>query len=381
MGMFDFFRKKEVVRERVEIGSFGEAEKIFGERVEVLREKERVVLADVVGRLDGFYVSVEEKLKVLGGVDIESKKEYEKAKILVRQGLDKYAGLVRGLLGDLKVLEKENLVEFVGNVSRVFVGFEKGSAKVYERATYLVGDEMMSVRNEIRKFYNGLLKTFGGSLVGDLRKCDEIRLKLDEVSGMEGKLAGLKGEVGLNEDVVGKLKEGVVGLKGEVEEVKRSEEYAGYLRVRGEVGVLSGRIEREILKLKGMIDFKRLVGIVHSNERELSVVKKFRDGFVSEFALGGGKLIKILEGCGMMSSEIEGQVSLIGKLREELGGLDVGDDVVALKLGEIEKIEGEIEVKMVEGVKVRSRVKEVGLRLEEFKGEVLLAVRGLAVRG
>ncbi len=381
MGMFDFFRKKEVVRENVEIGSFEEAVRIFEERVEVLREKERVVLSDVVERLDGFYVSVEGKLGVLDAVDIEGKKEYEKAKILVRQGLDKYVGLVRGLLKDLRGLRKESLGEFVGEVGRVFVGFEKGSCKVYERATYLVGDEMMAVRNEIRKFYNGLLKAFEGEkdLIVWLKKCDEVKGKVGEISRMEENLVGLDKEDRLNEDRVIGLKDRVVGLKGEVEGVEKSVEYVGYLKARDEVGVLSGRIEREVMKLKGMIDFKRLVGVVHSNEKELGAVKRFRDSFVSEFSSNGGGLVELLESSGMMSSEIEGQVDLVVGLKKELVEVKkkVGVDVVEEKLGEVGKIEREVEVKRIAGVKVRGRMKEVGIRLDGLKSEVVGLVEGL----
>jgi len=379
MGMFGFFRKKELVEEKVVVESFEDAVGIFEERVVVLKSREREVLADVIERLDGFYVSVEEKLGVLEGVDIEGKKEHERAKILVRQGLDKYVGLVRGLVDDLRKLERDDLGKFAREVGRVFVGFEKASARVYERATYLIGDEMMAVRNEIRKFYNGLLKTFDGKkvLIGDLRRAKEIRGKLDEVSRMEGRLVGLKDEVSEIDSAVVRLKGDVVRLKGEVEDVKVSSEYVAYLKLKDKVGVLSGRIEKEVLKLKGMIDFKKLIGIVHGDARELGVVKRFRDSFVSEFALDGGKFIKILGDCGMMSSEIEGQVSLVGKLKEGLAGLDVGEDIVALKLGEVGKVEGKIEVMGIAGVKVRSRVGEVGSKIREIKDEIVLLVGGL----
>ena len=41
MGILNFFRKKGVVDNRVEIGSFDEAVRVFEERVEILKKKER----------------------------------------------------------------------------------------------------------------------------------------------------------------------------------------------------------------------------------------------------------------------------------------------------------------------------------------------------
>jgi len=55
----------------------------------------------------------------------------------------------------------------------------------------------------------------------------------------------------------------------------------------------------------------------------------------------------------------------------------VGVDVCVGKLELVGKIEGEIEVKMVEGVKVRSRLKEVGVRFEELRDEIVGLVGGL----
>jgi len=409
--MFDFFRKKKLIGGKVEVASFsyGDAGKVFEERAIVLREKERRILSEIEGRFGDFYISVEEKLGVLEGIDIEGKKEHDKAKILVRQGLDKYIYSVRVLLRELKKksslgAEKFNsknwkgsdsgnpeefsfaggLVKFVSEIGKVFIEFEKKSAKVYERATYLVGDEMKAVRNEIRKFYNGLLKTFEEeeSFLGDLSRVREIRLKFDEVGGIEGKLKEFEEEIRLNEEGVVKLGRKVVGLREEVDVIRKSVEYVSGLKVVEEIGVLSNRIGKEVLKLKGFVDFKKLIGIVHVNEKELGVVKRFRDSFVSEFSSDDGKrLFDLLRGSGMMSSEIGAQVLVIGELKDELGLVkkSVGVDPSVGKLREVEKIEGEIELRRIAGVKVRGRLKEVGVKLEETKGEVVLAIRGLAV--
>ena len=382
MGMFDFFRKKKLVEEGVEVETFEDAKKVFRERVEVLRKREEGVLLEIVGKFEDFYVSIEGKLGVLEGVDIESKKEYERAKVLVRQGLDKYVGLVYDLLKELRKLEKEDLVRFVDEVGKVFVGFERGSAKTYERATYLVGDEMMAVRNEIRGFYNGLLKMFDRErdLIDGLRSVREIRLKFDEVGRLEGKLREFEGEVLVNDAWVEKAEMVVGKLKGEIEMIKSSSEYISNLETKREVGVFEGELNVEIVKLKGLIDFKWLIGIVHGNSKELDVVKKYRDSFVSEFSLDDGKrLFDLLEDSGMRSDEIKGQVLLIEKMRKELNEKrdGVGVDLIVGKLGEVAKIEGEIERKRIAGVKVRGRVKEVGVRLEELKGEVVVLVGGL----
>jgi predicted nucleic acid-binding Zn-ribbon protein len=216
-------------------------------------------------------------------------------------------------------------------------------------------------------------------LIGDLKKCDEVRLELGEIKGIEGKLGELKDKVRLGEVEIVGLKEEIERLKREVEEIKGSSEYVSYLKLKEEVVVLSGRVEREVLKLKGLIDFKKLIGIVHGNSRELEVAKGFRDSFVSEFFSNGEKLVGILEGCGMKSKEVYAQILKISKLREELSEAkkSVGEDLSVEKLEEIRKAEGEIEVMKISSVKVRGRVKEFEVKLDNLKGEIVGLVGGL----
>jgi hypothetical protein len=380
MGMFDFFKKKPVEdKGEVESLTYKEAEKVFEERSEALKKREGEVLLEIGDRLEEFYVSVEKGLDVLEGVDLESKKEHERAKILVRQGLDKYVGFVRVLLKDLRRLDRDDLRKFVREVGGVFVGFEKGSAKFYERATYLIGDEMMAVRNEIRRFYNGLLNTFEEErgLIGNLKRVEKIELKLGEIEGIGEKLGGFEREASENDKGVDDAKNEVERLKGEVEVIRGSEEYASRLKVAEEVEGFERGFNAEIVKLKGMIDFKRLIGIVHSNERELGIVKGYRERFVLEFSRDSGRLIGILSDCSMMSSEIKEQVALVSKLKGELSEKreSVGVDVSVGKLEEVKKIEGKIEEMEIGRVKVRQRVGEFEEKLDGLKEDVVWLVR------
>ncbi|MBU3923367.1 MAG: hypothetical protein KJ592_00455 [Nanoarchaeota archaeon] len=372
MGIFNFLKKKEV---KVVDLSFEEAGGRLEEMKKLSRTREIEVLSRVTKMLDGFYDSVEDKLGVLESVDIESKKEYERVKLLVRQGLDKYIYSVRGLLEELRALERDEIGKFVREVGEIFIGFEKKSFKVYERATYLIGDEMMAVKNEIRKFYNGLVEIFEKEkgLIGNLNVVKDVRLKLGEIEKFEIDLREIEREIEENNVWINNERRKIRKFSEEVEETKKSSEYVSNLRLKDEVGRLEKKLGAEIVRLRGLIDFKKLVGIVHVNEREFGIVKKYRDSFVSEFSRNGEKLVDLLKGAGMMSSDIKRQVALISKLRDELVGAKkkVVVDIVVGKLEEIRKIEGRIEEMRIEDVKIRHRMKELGEKLEETKEAVV----------
>jgi len=217
--------------------SFSDIGRWLEDKNKNLKGTESEILEKIGEKLEEFYVSLGEKLEVLEGIDIESKKEHGRAKLLVRQGLDKYIDSVHVLLKNLKTIKKDNLEKFSKEISRTFVLFEKSSAKVYERATYLVGDEIAAVRNEIRKFYNGLAKMFESedSSIKDLKKVMDIKSKLNEFKGFKEKIGEVSEEIKEKDLKIEKAKKEVEKLMEEIEEIKNSSEYASNLKMIGEI--------------------------------------------------------------------------------------------------------------------------------------------------
>jgi len=410
MGIFGFLKGKRPVVSEVEtekIG-FGDVGDWLENKKGAFREDEKNAFGKVGERLDGFYVSVEEKLDVLVAIDIESKKEHERAKILVRQGLDNYINSVRVLLKELTKISSPlaegfdsknrmgsdsknpekfsfagglaaneiGLGEFAVEVTEVFNRFEKTSAIFYGRANYLVGDEMADVRNEIRRFYNGLAEILKESLIKGLKEIGDVKLKLDELHSVEKNLGDVEKEIVVRDKKIYKAKNDVGELRDDVEDMKKSSEYISGMEVRDEVKRLEAGLDREIVRLKEIVDFKRLTGLVHSNEREMGIVKDFRAHFVTEFSKDRGRLLGLLSGCNMMSDEIRVKVDLIEKRGSELREKrkSVGIDYTAGKLKEIERLEEVREGVELENIKGDRRLEKLRLELRGLKSGVLKIV-------
>ena len=181
---------------------------------------------------------------------------------------------------------------------------------------------------------------------------------------------------------IGEGKRKVGKLMVDVERIKNSSEYISNLKTGEEIKTLRVGLDREIVRLKEFIDFKKLTNIIHSNERELKIVKNYREHFVAEFSRDGGKkILDLLGGSNMKSSEIEAQVSLIeknnGELKEKRG--KVGLDSTVIMLGEVKKIEDEIDGMETEKVKVGRRLEEFDLKLKGLRNEVVKLVEGFGV--
>jgi hypothetical protein len=252
MGMFDWVRKKKVSPkvERRDI-AFGDIGKWIDSCGGDLGEHEKELLAAIKEKLDGFHVSLGEKLDVLKAIDIEAKNEHGRAKVLVRQGLDKYVNFVHILLKELGNIKMKDLDKVIKKIGDEFANFEKNSAKGYERATYLVGDEMGAVRNEVRGFYNGLVKMFDGdkSSIRDLNRLGNVRLKMKEFKDGEKSAGDIKKEIEMKSRDIGKAKARVEELNSEVEKIRLSSEYVANVKMGESIKVLRVNIESEISSL------------------------------------------------------------------------------------------------------------------------------------
>ncbi len=383
MGIFDFLKNKNVV-ESGEVADlfFGNVREKLDERSNVLVKNEAEVLREIKKGFDDFYVFVEEKLAILEGVDIESKKEHERVKLLVRQGLDKYVDFVRGLLKDLKALEKNDLDVFSREVSEVFDVFEMRSYKVYDRATYLIGDEMSSVRSGIRKFRADLIKVLkkNKKLIENLEVVRSVELKLSEVEKVEADLKNFRRGIEENNVKIDDGKKKIRELEVEVEVIKKGSEYILNLERREGIEIFWARLDDEITKLRGLIDFKKLASVVHGNQKEFEFVKNYRDFFVLEFSRDGGSgIIELFKSLNMRVVEIEAQIFLIKKMKRELDEESkiVVEDSTISKLEEVKKISEKIKELEIDNVRIGGRLKEFGLKLEGLKVEVVEEMRNV----
>jgi len=386
MGIFDFLKNKKraAIDVKNENMAFEDIENWSEKKKDIFSKEEVEILEDIGKKLDGFCVSINEKLGVLEEIDIESKKEHGRAKIFVRQGLDGYVNSVRVLIKDINALEKDNLEKFALDIGEKFTRFEKTSAIFYDRANYLIGDEMAAVRNGIRRFYNELIGLFEGnkSLIENSRKLERINLILKEVEGVNNNFVGTGKDIESNEKEIEKIKDEISKLDGKIKKIKNSSEYISNLKTGEKIKSLGAELNVEIGKLKNLIDFKKLTNIIHSNQRELEIVKNYKDHFAFEFSRDKGKkILDLLENSRMKNPDILAQIDLIKKRSVELNKRreEVGLDNTIIKSKEIKENEQESENLELENVKNKRRLDEFELKLKGLKNEVIRLVKDFGV--
>ena len=139
----NFFRKKQKPKIELEKVNFNEIEDWLENKKNKLIKKEEEIFIIIKKRANISTSNISGKIKNLEAIDIESKKVEERAKIIVRQSLDKYLSFVEVFTKELTETKRERLSNFIEDTNQIFSDFDKRSYIFYQRANYLIGDELV----------------------------------------------------------------------------------------------------------------------------------------------------------------------------------------------------------------------------------------------
>tara|TARA_Y100000034_G_C6892953_1_gene411194 strand:- start:697 stop:1866 length:1170 start_codon:yes stop_codon:yes gene_type:complete len=377
MGILDFFRKKKVVEieaEPEEI-SFDEVESWLDVKKEEISRKEAGVFDLINEKIDLFVIDINGKVKLLEEVDVESKRVDNRAKVIVRQSLEKYLSFVNIFITGLKKIEKQNLSEFIKDINKIFSDFDKHSYGFYQKATFLIGDEIAAVKTEINNLskYFTTLFSENQKIVDSSNVISSVKLKLKELDNAEKNIEKIGLEIESLENKIADIKEKEKKILHEIKEVKKSKDYLENLKRKEEIKLMNKQIEDDILKLKILVDFKALSSVFHSNENKMKLVKSYRDDFQDSIARDNGLgLLTLMKEAELDNKIIADKIREINEKKQKLAKEKklIKKDEIKTLLAEVEKVKSEIEDLSIEKVRHARRSEDVEAGKVEIKDVV-----------
>ena len=326
MGLFDFLKK--VLEKKIET-SKTEKEKIaFSEignwierkRKEIeIREKEVLVL--IQDRINVFANEFKEKINIAKVVDIESKKVEDKIRFVVDEGRKKYIESAGGFIANLESLEKCRLEKFIEEINKIFLDFDKSSHMSYERATILIGKEMADVKKSLKVFSGDLIKIFGENkeIIDSSNIISYVKLKLNQFDEIKKDFERMEQiMISLDRKITEKEEENK-NIIGEIEKIKKSEDYTKNLERLEKIKLFEEELEKELLNLKQLINFKELANFFHIFEEEISIVKAHREDFQTRFRKDNGEsIVKLLNEAKLNNEKISEKIRQINNKEKEI---------------------------------------------------------------
>jgi len=333
MAWRDIFRKKEE-KENEKVSFSQLSEKLKRERKKIDDEKLKAK-KEIINEINKLNLEIKEKISGLEKVNIDSKKEEERIKLIVKENLRHYIDYLNRLVSSLKNSETLEPEEYFKSIDQSFYNFSKNSKMAFEKATILIGREIGEAKETVNsacRNINSILKSRTNAekekLSQQLEKMLESMDDFDECRRNSEIIA--KELVSMIEEMENKRKQ----AENEIEKIRKSEEYAQFEEEKEERKMEKQELERDILKIKENIDLKHLAKFFHNDPKKSEIIKKYLENFghalkydsnLEIISLGkeAGKNMENMEEIRARIEKSENQVisGVEEKLKEEKQGL------------------------------------------------------------
>lgn len=348
-------------------------------------EKEEKIISNIKDQTRDFKIEIIEKVEMLKSFDLDSMRENERYKIIVRKHREDYIDNVLEFLENLKSLELgdkfENLIE---RVNKIFFTFEKKSRVNYERATILIGNEMAKIRQSIislSKYFKQIFKD-NIKLIELNRGINFVLLRLEELESLDKNSERLKGEIKSLEKEIKKTEEKKMAILERLSEIKNSKEYLENLEKKKKLNDLKKEIEKDVLRLKMDINFKNLANFFHKSEKEMGIIRKYRDNFSENFNFDEGEeIIGLLRESNQMERGISSQINKIKDEKEKSREIEksICEDIILPLSGEVERLEESFKKFEDNKEKTKKIIENFSLKRQDLISQIRSKLSGFVV--
>ncbi|MBT6690560.1 hypothetical protein HN903_01820 [archaeon] len=378
----NFFRKKQKPKIELEKVNFNEIEDWLENKKNKLIKKEEEIFIIIKKRANISTSNISGKIKNLEAIDIESKKVEERAKIIVRQSLDKYLSFVEVFTKELTETKRERLSNFIEDTNQIFSDFDKRSYIFYQRANYLIGDELVAMKEEINDLSKYFADLFNKNekIMHSLNLISSIQLKLAQLNEITTTLNEINSEIKYLDEKTTKEKERTNNILNEIKKVKISEDYMENLKKRNEIELVKKQLTDDISKLKSLIDFKKITNAFHSDENKMKIIKDYKENFQRKFEENKCEnLLTLINEAELNNSSISNKIKQINKEKNKISEnkKQIKKDEAKKLLEEIERIGSKLEYMAIEKIKNSKRSDKIKENREEIRESVSLYITEL----
>lgn len=374
MGIFSFlkFIKKKKVKEIIPKKlAFSEIESWLEQKNKETEIKEKQILSFVKGKIENFNSDLRTKIITLKEFDVESKKSEVRIKAIVNDSREGYIDAVENLITNLENIKEIKFSDFVKKIDKIFFDFSKASFKNYERATILIGNEMANIKKTFKSFSKELLEIFDNNKnISELFATIEfIKSKLNSLNSIKKNMIEISETIkSLNEKIIQKEKENQE-LSNEIQAIKQSEDYKNMLKKKEKINTLKQESKDNIFALKQLINFKALANFFHINEEQMSILKKHKENFYTNFEKDNGKnIMDLLDESKLNTLLILEKVNLIKAKKQEIANYkkEIKKDNIQELSYKIKEILEEVDNLKIEKIKEEKRYEKLRANKDEL---------------
>jgi len=323
------------------------------DKIKKIEDKEKEIFVLIKDKISIIIKELDEKVKILENIDMESIKAEDRIKFIVKGNLDNYIKCVKNLIENLYNLKEENFEKFMDMLNEIFLEFDKKSHISYQKATFLIGDEIAVIKEIIINFSKYLGKIFKGNkdFIDSPKIIYSIKLKFDEIDEIEKNIIRVDEKNKSLDEEIKKNNKNNKKLLDEIEVIKKDNNYIENLKKQEEIKLKRIELEKEIFKLREMIDFKSLGNIFHVSKEKINIIKTYKEEFQTVFQKDyGSNILSLLDEAKLNNETISSKIKQINDKKEEI-------------------IKNEVTIKKDETEDLLVEIKKMKLKIEDLNNE------------
>lgn len=344
MGIFGFFKKSEPIVVENEKLSRNELFEWLLNKKKEHDEKEQEFVTPIKDRISQLISELNGGISILEGVNLDNIKVDHKIRIIVRENLRNY------LMSLSKVIERLNEIEgrerIIERINPIFEEFEGKTNISYQKISFLIPKEIRDVKDSIRKFLKdlGLILKSNKKLFEEFGAIEFVEIEVDKLNEAKKHKSRVLEILGEDSGMIEKLEQELNNKKNEIENLKKSDEFIEGIKKKEALDEMKNQLIRNVEMLSRMIDFKILSTFYHKFERDMKLVKQYKDNFkLALRGLGMKELVRLLREAKQGSEEIFELTDKIKNMEEDVSGVIIPESGVVALERDINRIQFEIQ--------------------------------------
>jgi hypothetical protein len=363
MGFFNLFKKKkkEIIEDNIisweELPNWLEnKKKEIKTRENQIFEKSREIIKNFVKNLDS-------QINILQETDLSDRKIENRIKNIVEENLKNYILHLKDLENNLKKIN--NGQNFIKKINFIFTDFESKSKTNFAKANFLIREETNNTKKLLKNFLKEIenIVKENAEIIHEklINLIDEKNSKYKNLENGKEQLLKAKREDKIK---INNLKENIKSKNKKINEIKNSEKFLENERKKEIIKEKNKKLEKEIEILKSFIDFKELANFYHSFEKEMALVKEYKEDFRQIFKKSKvNNFANLLEGANLLDDKIVNEIKKIDELKKEIENIIVENF-------NIEKIENEIKDMNFEIENIYSEIDSKNKKINQINEEI-----------
>lgn len=343
----NILKKKEILNNPI-ITSFKDIENCIYKKKQEIKNKEKDVLKNIKEKKEVFIKEINIKAKDIENIDIDSKDVDKRIKKIVKKNIKEYLDRLNNLIDKINNLDEENFEIFIKSINNYFIDFEKKSIINYERASFLLKNDLFELRKDLVDFSEYLVKILEKekNIIKTSRIIYLVQESLEEIKEANKTIEETNIEIKHIEEKRKDLESNKQELLEKIKNIKENKKHIENIKKIEALKINENKITKNIFELKEIIDFKALANIYHVDKRKMLVIKEYKENFKENFTKNNNDyFFTLLEDAKLNNTKITSKIEEINKLKEKINVYKktITKDETKELFNEINNIKTEIE--------------------------------------